>query len=229
MTCVTVKLIVAVLVKPSEEPVTVTATVPVAAVGLADSESELVVVVLLGLNEAVTPLGSPEAERLMVPLKPPCRATVMVLEPLEPWGTVSPVGAAEIAKLPCGFTIREIVTVLVKVPEVPVIVTGKFPTAAVPAAVRVSVLVVAVVAGLNDAVTPAGKPEADKLTLPLKPNWGVMVMVFVLVAPCVMVMLLSDVEREKFGEGGAGVVRETLSKVAVAKEDVLRLLTANPT
>ena len=89
-----------VLVKPSAEPVTVTATVPVAAVAVADSVSELVVVVLPGLNEAVTPLGRPEADRLMVPLKPPCRATVMVLVPLEPCGTVNPVGAAEMVKLP---------------------------------------------------------------------------------------------------------------------------------
>ena len=71
MTCVTVRLIVALLVKPSEVPVTVTATVPVAAVGLAASVSELVVVVLLGLKDAVTPFGNPEADRLIVPLKPP--------------------------------------------------------------------------------------------------------------------------------------------------------------
>lgn len=123
---------------------------------------------------------------------------------------------------------REIVVAFAKLPEVPVIVTGNVPTAAVPAAVRVRVLVVAVVPGLNDAVTPAGSPDADKLTLPLKPNCGVMVMVFVPLVPCVMVMLLKDVESEKFGDGGAGVVRETLSKVAVAREDVLRLLTAKP-
>lgn len=124
---------------------------------------------------------------------------------------------------------REIATVFVKLPDVPVIVTGKVPTAAVPAAFRVRVLVVPVVAGLNDAVTPLGIPEAAKVTVPLKPNCGVMVMVFVLLVPCVIVMLLKDVEREKFGEGGAGVVREMLSNVAVAKEDVLRLLTASPT
>lgn len=123
---------------------------------------------------------------------------------------------------------REIVAVFVKLPEVPIIVTGNVPTVAVAAVVRVNVLVVAVEMGLNDAVTPAGRPDADKLTLPLKPNWGVMVMVFVLFVPCVIVMLLKEVEREKFGDGGAGVVRETLSKVAVAKEDVLRLLTAKP-
>lgn len=88
------------LVNPSEEPVTVTGTVPVAAVGLAVSVSELVVVVPAGLNEAVTPLGRPETDRLIVPLKPPWRATVIVLVPLEPCGTVNPVGAAEIVKLP---------------------------------------------------------------------------------------------------------------------------------
>lgn len=123
---------------------------------------------------------------------------------------------------------REIATVFVKLPEVPVIVIGNVPTAAVPAAFRARVVVVAVGLGLNDAVTPAGRPEADKLTFPLKPNCGVIVMVFVLFVPCVIVMLLNEVEREKFGDGGAGVVRETLSKVAVAKEDVLRLLTAKP-
>lgn len=172
-------MIVAELVKPSEEPVTVTETAPVAAVGLADSVRELVVVVLLGLSEAVTPLGRPEADRLTVPLKPPCRATVIVLVLLEPCGIVNPVGAAEMVKLPWGITASEIVALLVKVPDVPVIVTGKVPTAAVPAAVSVSMLVVAVVLGLKDAVTPAGRPDADKLTLPLKPNCGVIVMVFV--------------------------------------------------
>ena len=96
----TARSIVVVAVKPSEEPVTVTVTVPVDAVLLAVRVSELVVAVLLGLKEAVTPVGRPEAEKAIVPLKPPCRVTVIVLVPLAPWGTVNPVGEAERVKLP---------------------------------------------------------------------------------------------------------------------------------
>ncbi len=51
-------------------PVTVTVTVPVAAVLLAVSVNVLVLAVLLGLNDAVTPLGSPEADKLTFPVKP---------------------------------------------------------------------------------------------------------------------------------------------------------------
>jgi hypothetical protein len=43
------------------------------------------------------------------------------------------------------------------------------PDVAVPLAVSVNVLVLAVLLGLNDAVTPLGVPDADKLTLPVKP------------------------------------------------------------
>jgi len=45
------------------------------------------------------------------------------------------------------------------------------------------VLVLVVLAGLNDAVTPDGRPEADKLTLPLKPFVGLTVIVSVALAP----------------------------------------------
>ena len=49
------------------------------------------------------------------------------------------------------------------------IVTVTVPVVAVLPAVRVSVLAPVVLAGLNVAATPAGRPDADKLTLALNP------------------------------------------------------------
>jgi hypothetical protein len=56
-----------------------------------------------------------------------------------------------------------------KLPDVPVIVTVTVPVAAVLLAVNVNELVLVVLLGLKDALTPLGNPVADKLTLPLKP------------------------------------------------------------
>ena len=58
-------------------------------------------------------------------------------------------------------------------PEVPVIVSVLVPTAlAVLLAVRVSVLVFVVGLGAKLAVTPWGKPDTARLTLPLNPYSG---------------------------------------------------------
>lgn len=56
---------------------------------LATSVSVLVVVALAGLNDAVTPVGSPVAVRVTVPLKPCCGLMVMVLVALAPGATVN--------------------------------------------------------------------------------------------------------------------------------------------
>ena len=77
-------------------------------------------------------------------------------------------------------------------------VTVTVPVAAVLLAVSVSLLVLAVLAGLNDAVTPLGRPDADKLTLLLKPFCGVTVMVLAPLAPRWIVKLVGDAERVKF-------------------------------
>ena len=65
-------------------PVTVTVTVPVVAVLLAVSVNVLVLAVLLGLNDAVTPLGKPNADRLTLSVKPFCGVMVIVLVLLAP-------------------------------------------------------------------------------------------------------------------------------------------------
>ena len=65
------------------------------------------------------------------------------------------------------------VAVRVSPPPVPVTVTLVIPSAAVPDAASVSVLLVPVVdAGLNVAVTPVGSPLALKATLEEKPASG---------------------------------------------------------
>ena len=84
--------------------------------------------------------------------------------------------------------------VLVKPPDMPVTVTVAVPVAAVLLAVSVNLLVLAVLVGLNDAVTPLGRPVANKLTLPVKPFCGVTVMVLAPLAPCVIVKLFGDAE-----------------------------------
>lgn len=78
--------------------------------------------------------------------------------------------------------------------DVPVTVTATVPVVAVPLAVSVKVLVLVVLLGLNDAVTPLGKPEADRLTLPLKPFCGVTVIVLAPLAPCTIVKLFANAE-----------------------------------
>jgi len=90
---------------------------------------------------------------------------------------------------------RESVVPCDKLPESPVTVTLKVPCPAVLLSVSVKVLVLAVLLGLNDAVTPLGRPDADKLTLPLKPFCGVTVMVLAPLAPCAIVILFGDAER----------------------------------
>jgi len=74
-------------------------------------------------------------------------------------------------------------------------VSEAVPDVAVLLAVSVKVLVLAVLLGLNDAVTPLGRPEADKLTVLLKPLSGLTVMVLAPLAPCAIVKLFGDAER----------------------------------
>lgn len=86
----------------------------------------------------------------------------------------------------------------VKLPEVPVMVMVEMPITAVAEAVSVSVLLLVVLLGLKEAVTPFGTPEADRLTSALKPFCGVMVIVVEPLVPWVTVTLVGELERVKF-------------------------------
>ncbi len=89
-------------------------------------------------------------------------------------------------------------------------VTVAVPVVAVPLVVSVRVLVVVAEVGLNDAVTPLGKPVADRLTLPVNPFCGVTATVLVPLFPCIKVKLLGDADRPKLGTEAAFTVRLTL-------------------
>jgi|SRR5271165_760750 len=200
VTAWTVRETVVMFVRLPEVPLIVTVTVPGVAVLLAVNVNVVVVVVLLGLKDAVTPLGRPVADKLTLPLKPFCGVTVIVLVPLAPCAIGTVLGDAERVKFAgaTAVTVRETVVAFDKLPDTPEMITVAMPVAAVPLAVSVKVLVLVAPLGLNDAVTPLGRLVADKLTPPLNPFCGVMVIVLVPLAPCAIVMLLGNAERVKF-------------------------------
>lgn len=104
-------------------------------------------------------------------------------------------------------TLSVSVAVCVKLPAVPVTVMEKLPVEAVLLVTNVSALVAVAGFGLKEAVTPLGKPDADKVTLELKPFCGVIATVLESLAPCIIVRLLGDADRAKFGTARAVMLR----------------------
>ena len=187
--------------KPPDTPETVTVAVPVAAVLLAVSVNMLVVAVPPGLNDAVTPLGRPDADKLTLLLKPPWGVTVIVLVPLVPWTKLRLLGEEERVKSPTGLTVRVIVAVLVKVPDVPVMVTLEVPIVAVVPTLRVTVVEAGSGLELKEAVMPLGRPDAEKVTLPVKPFRGDTVIPLEPAVPCTMARPVGEAESVKPGCG----------------------------
>jgi len=228
---VTVSDTLVVAVRLPDVPVIVIVAGPVVAVLLAVNASVLLVA-LVGLKEAVTPDGTPDAENATLPLNPFCGATVTVLVPVPPCTTLTLLGEADSVKLGTGaaLTVRDTLVVAVKLPDVPVMVIVAGPVVAVLLAVNVNVLVDVALVELNVAVTPFGTPVAERATVPLKPFSGdTVTVVLPLAPPCVTVTLAGDADSVKFGVEGGGVVTETLSNVAVVSAVVLPLVTARPT
>jgi hypothetical protein len=188
-------------------PVIVTVAAPTVAVEEAVSVSVEVTLPLAGgvtglvENAAVTPLGNPVALNVVAESNPPVLVMVIVLVPLAPWVTVTEVGDAAMVKFGVAveFTVNARVVVAVRLPEVPVIVTVADSVVAVLLAVSVSTLVPVVGFVPNAAVTPLGRPDAARVTLPVNPPTSVTVMVLVPLPPCVIVRLLGESERVKLG------------------------------
>jgi len=182
----TVRESVVLAVRDPEAPVRVTVDVPGDALADAVKVAVLVWVVAdTALKVAVTPAGNPAAVSATVPLNPFCGVTVIVLGALAPADIVRLAGAAVRAKVGGrAESVRAMAAVARRLPEVPVTVTVAAPSAAELDAVSVNVLVPVALAGLNDAVTPEGNPDAAKATVPLKPFCGVITIELEFVPPC---------------------------------------------
>lgn len=189
----------------------VTVLVPVVAVPLAFNVSVLLLVAGLGVKDAVTPLGKPLAESVMLPVKPPDGAMLTVTAlPCPPLATVTLIGDADRAKLPADAFVTVKVTVVVCMipPPLPVTVMGYTPATVVGETVIVMVDPpepgAAIGLGLKPTVTPVGWPVADKATAASKPPEMAAVIVDVPWLPWTTESEAGEAEKVKLGVPGAG-------------------------
>ena len=99
--------------------------VPSVGVAVLRKYSVLVPVVGFGLNEVETPVGTPVAESLTLPVKPPVGVTVMVEVPVDDAGIVTLVGDAERVKSgEAELTVNVTVVECISPPPEPVTVIG---------------------------------------------------------------------------------------------------------
>ncbi len=133
------------------------------------------------LAEQVAPVAAPGSEHVNVTLLvngPPSAVVTAMLVPTL-WPGLAEDGELMLPGMKFWATVTATVVVAVTPVETPVIVTVAVVGAAAGPAVSVSVLVVEVEPGLNCAVTPLGRPDAERLTAPENPLWPVTVTVLV--------------------------------------------------
>ena len=150
-----------------EVPVMVSVFVAGTAELLAVSVSMPVPVVGFGFHRAVTPLGSPETDRVTLLANPYCGFTEIGVVLDIPWPRFRP---PRLESVKVGvYTPRVRFVVALRLPEVPVMVSVLVPTLTVR--LDVSVRVLKLVAGLGEklALTPLGRPDTDRFTFPVNP------------------------------------------------------------
>ena len=92
------------------------------------------------------------------------------------------------------------------------IVTEVVPVVAVELAVKVTTLVPVVGFVPKLAVTPEGRADVDRVTLPVNPPLGVTVIVELPLLPCVTVKLLGEADSEKFGPETTGKLTQLFAE-----------------
>src|ERR1700690_987393 len=106
-------------------------------------------------------------------------------------------------------TARAVVTVCVRLPDVPVIVIVEVASFDESAAVRVILLALALLAGLNEAFTPAGTSDTLRLTPALKLPRRVTVTVVVPVPPLATDTLSAFIRSAKSSAPASGAARRS--------------------
>lgn len=152
---------------------------------LAFTVIELLPVVGLGENVAVTPLGKPDAERVMLRAKQADSVGVMATVPLLP-AAIDRLGGEDVSeKLSdiAPITVSAMVEVAVSEPETPVMVIVDVPMLAAQPAVSVRTLPPVTGLAPKTAVTPLGRPDTASVTLPVNGLMSVTVMVSALPLP----------------------------------------------
>jgi hypothetical protein len=158
---------VVVAVRLPEVPVIVSVLVPTLAVLLAVRVSVLMVIVGLGEKLAVTPWGKPDTAKFTLPLNPYEGATEKGAVLDVPWPRFKKPGLESVKLGP--WMVSDKGVVAVRLPEAPVMVSMLVPTLALLLAVRVRVLVPVVEVGEKVALTPLGRPDRERFTLPVNP------------------------------------------------------------
>jgi hypothetical protein len=171
---------------------------PAVAVLLAVKVTTLVPAVFGAANEAVTPLGSPDADRLTVLLKPFCGMTVTIPVAVVPRGSPRLAGSSDRVKFGA-VMVSPMVVALVSAPEAPFTIAVYVPGVTVLLALKVREVLAVVLDGLKAAVTPLGNPDTAKLTLPLNPFEPATLMVLLPLPVRATVRLLGEEERLKLG------------------------------
>jgi hypothetical protein len=216
----TVNAMLVVAVRLPDFPVIVTVEAPAAA-ELAAANVTALLPDVTALKVAVTPLGSPDAENVTAPVKPEIAVMARLPAPLAPAVTLKLAGVAASVKPGGGLTVSAMVALLLKAPEVPVIVTVDVPAAAVLAAVRVSVPLPDLTAP-RVAVTPFGNPDAASATVPVKPEISVMAMLPAPLAPGVTLKVVGVTASVKVG---CGTMVRAMVTLAVRLPDVPVMVT----
>ena len=112
-----------------------------------------------------------------------------MVEPTDAPGTRATSLGASASVNPGALMVKATVVLAVRLPDVPVIDTVALPGAALLLAVSVNTLLLDAGFGENEAVTPLGKPDAARVTLPLNPYCPLIETVDVELVPSFMVRL----------------------------------------